>query len=174
MSRQLRPLRLLRRERITWPKAFASRQTGWSAAFALAAAFAVLPTRTLAGLLVGRVFPVVFWSGIAVGLVALVLELRAPGRSPMRLSLATVIVLACTIAHVVIGGRIARLREAIGGPLDALPAGDARRALFGRLHGLSVLGLGLAMLAAGILLVLTLRAPRHAADRAAPTHHRLP
>lgn len=43
MSRQLRPLGLLRRERITWPEVFARRQTGWSAAFALAAAWAVLP-----------------------------------------------------------------------------------------------------------------------------------
>ena len=34
------------------------------------AAFAVLPSRTLAGALVGRVLPPLFWSGVAVGFVA--------------------------------------------------------------------------------------------------------
>ncbi|MFN7144765.1 MAG: hypothetical protein ACK4YP_13395, partial [Myxococcota bacterium] len=43
MMRQLRQLRLFRRERVTWPEAFARRQSGWSAAFALAAAWALLP-----------------------------------------------------------------------------------------------------------------------------------
>src|SRR5437899_2098491 len=37
------------------------------------AAFAVLPTRTLAGALVGRVLPVIFLSGIAVGAVVIAL-----------------------------------------------------------------------------------------------------
>ena len=35
------------------------------------AAFAVLPTRALAGALVGRLLPVIFWSGIIVALLAL-------------------------------------------------------------------------------------------------------
>ena len=43
MMRQLRPLGLLRRERITWPKAFAQRQSGWPVAFAFAALWALLP-----------------------------------------------------------------------------------------------------------------------------------
>ena len=37
------------------------------------AAFAVLPTRTLAGALVGRVLPALFWSGAAVGLLVAML-----------------------------------------------------------------------------------------------------
>jgi len=35
------------------------------------AAFDVLPTRTLAGALVGRVIPVLFWSGVIVGVLVL-------------------------------------------------------------------------------------------------------
>lgn len=138
------------------------------------AAFAALPTRAMAGDVVGRIFPVVFWTGIAAGTLAIAIELRAPVRSASRVSLAALVVIACAAAHLVVGARIARLRDAIGGPIDSLHAADARRALFGRLHGLSVLGLGLAMLAAAVLLLLTLRAARPMADRATPSLLRQP
>jgi Domain of unknown function (DUF4149) len=60
------------------------------------AAFAALPTRTLAGAMVGRVLPAVFYAGIAVGIAVAILEVFA-GRSVVgrRGLSATVMVVAC-------------------------------------------------------------------------------
>ena len=41
--------------------------------------FDTLPTRTLAGAVVGRVLPAIFYSGMVVGLATLVLDWRARG-----------------------------------------------------------------------------------------------
>lgn len=130
------------------------------AAVVAPAAFAVLPTRTLAGALVGRVLPVLFVSGILVGLLAAVaarvtLAGADPGRLPgLRAALGVVIVAACVAAQFVVAPRIAALRARIGPSVDALPTTDERRVEFGRLHGLSVAALGVAMLAGGAALVL--------------------
>ena len=56
----------------------------------------------------------------------------------------------------------AGVREAIGGPVDVLSADDPRRVQFGRLHGFSVLLLGVAMLAA---LTLSVALGRRVAGR---------
>src|SRR5690242_20829382 len=80
------------------------------------AAFDVLPTRTLAGALVGRVLPVLFWSGAAVGLLVLWIGWRLSSREAG--SAAAVLVAACLVAQLVIAPRIERLRASIGGPLD--------------------------------------------------------
>jgi hypothetical protein len=69
-----------------------------------------------------------------------------------------VMIAACGIAQFVISPRIARLRDAIGRPLEELAVGDPQRAAFGRLHGISVAWLGLAMLAAAVALVVAARA----------------
>lgn len=122
------------------------------------AAFAVLPTRTLAGALVGRVLPVLFYAGAVMGVVVVVLDLAARTSSWTRTGAAGVTALACAIAQVVVGTRIDKLRASIAGPLDALAADDPRRVAFGRLHAISVGWLGLAMLAAAIALVLAVRA----------------
>jgi hypothetical protein len=114
------------------------------------AAFAVLPTRTLAGSLVGRVLPALFVSGILLGATVAALALSAGSRgAALTAALAAV---ACAVAQFVINPRIARMREDIGGPVDALPLDDARRVAFGLLHGYSVGGLGVAMLAAAVSL----------------------
>jgi hypothetical protein len=67
-------------------------------------------------------------------------------------------IIACGIAQWIVGPRIERLRQEIGGPLDALPLDDVRRVAFGRLHGASVAWLGVAMLAAAVALVAAARA----------------
>jgi hypothetical protein len=136
---------------------------GAAALFAAAvgpAAFDVLPSRALAGALVGRVLPVVFWSGIVVGLASALLEWRAEPSSRARMLGSLAVALACAASHLVIGGRIARLRAQIGGALDTLGVDDPRRLQFGRLHAVSVLGLGVAMLVAAVVLVLAARAAR--------------
>ncbi len=125
------------------------------AAVVAPAAFAVLPTRTLAGALVGRVLPVVFWSGMLVGLAASLL-LRPPVRGWLGGSLVS-LVLACAAAQFYIAPRIERIRAAIGGPVDALDPADPRRQAFGRLHGLSVAWMGLGGVAALVALVLLVR-----------------
>jgi hypothetical protein len=126
------------------------------AAVVAPAAFAVLPTRTLAGALVGRVLPVLFWSGIVVGIASAALTWALPGRAA-RIGAGLTVVGACAAAQLVIAPRIARLREAIGGPIDALSATDPRRLDFGRLHGVSVLLLGIAAVAAVVGLILLFR-----------------
>lgn len=122
------------------------------------AAFSVLPTRTLAGALVGRVLPVIFYAGVVIGSLIVVLELIGRTGAWGRSAAGAVSALACALAQLVVGTRIDRLRAAIGGPLDALAVDDPRRIAFGRLHAISVGWLGLAMVAAIIALALAVRA----------------
>ena len=121
------------------------------------AAFVILPTRTLAGALVGRVLPVIFYAGVVIGAAIVVLDLAGRTGSWTRTASGAVSALACAVAQLVVGARIDRLRAAIGGPLDALSPDDPRRIAFGRLHAFSVGWLGVAMLAAVVALTLALR-----------------
>lgn len=124
------------------------------------ALFATLPTRTLAGDVVGRLLPAILYSGMMVGALVVAAEVGPHGGWRLRgvETAASVIVGACAVAQFVIAPRIERLRVEIAGPIDALAADDARRLAFGRLHGISVGWLGLAMLAAGVAIVLSARA----------------
>jgi hypothetical protein len=121
------------------------------------AAFAVLPTRTLAGALVGRVLPVLFWSGAAVGLLVAMLG-RAHGATRNRPLFGVVVMLACLVAQLVVAPRIARIRADVAQPIDRLAREDARRVAFGRLHLASVALLGVAGLAGVGALFFTVRA----------------
>ncbi|HZI40755.1 MAG TPA: DUF4149 domain-containing protein [Gemmatimonadaceae bacterium] len=121
------------------------------------AAFSVLPTRTLAGALVGRVLPVIFYAGVVIGSLIVILDLMGKTGSWARTAAGAVSALACAIAQLVVGTRIDRLRAAIGGPLDALALDDPRRIAFGQLHAISVGWLGVALLAAIIALALAVR-----------------
>src|SRR5690242_13700959 len=125
------------------------------------AAFAVLPTRTLAGALVGRVLPVIFCAGALVGILVVILDLAAHASRWPRTGAAAIAAIACVIAQFVTGSRIDSLRASIGGPIDALAMDDPRRITFGRLHAISVGWLGLAMLAAVVALVFAVRALPH-------------
>jgi hypothetical protein len=132
------------------------------------ALFRVLPSRTLAGAVVGRTLPVVFVSGTVIGLVIAVLAWRAAspayGRAVVAVSAAGVAVLR-SVAQFAIGARIGRLRASLDTTLESLPAGDPVRAEFGRLHALSVACLGLAMLLAIIVLGTLVRQLSSAASR---------
>jgi hypothetical protein len=120
------------------------------------AAFAVLPSRTLAGALVGRVLPVLFWSGMAIGLATAALTWAMPARL-WRTGGALALVAGCAAAQLVIAPRIQRLSVQIGGAVDALDPSDPRRQAFGRLHGLSVAWLGLSGIAALFTLAILIR-----------------
>lgn len=107
-------------------------------------AFAVLPSRALAGALVGRVLPALFISGLVLGVLASVVWGARwwPGAA---------LAVSCAIAQFAVGPRIDRVRLAIAGPVEALADTDPRRLAFGRLHALSVGLLGVAMLAALVI-----------------------
>lgn len=135
---------------------------GAAALFALVvapAAFAALPSRSLAGALVGRVLPAIFYAGMALGALVVVIE-GAWGRGWLggRSLAGAAVLAACVVGQLVIGARIERLRAAIPGAIDALAPDDPRRAAFGRLHGFSVAWLGVAILAALVVGVLAGRA----------------
>lgn len=127
------------------------------AAVVAPAAFAVLPTRTLAGALVGRVLPVLFFGGAAVGILVALLA-RGQAGSVTRIVAAVAMVVTCLAAQLIVAPRIERVRVDAGRPIDQLAPGDPRRTAFGRLHGMSVALLGVAALAGAAALVLTLRA----------------
>lgn len=124
------------------------------------AAFAVLPSRTLAGALVGRVLPAVFIAGVVVAIVAALMDRRAMGRAPrVRLVVLAVLAISCGIAQFVVAPRIESVRSEIGGPVEQLAPADPRRIAFGRLHAISVAWLGLAMISAATAIVLVSIAP---------------
>jgi hypothetical protein len=134
------------------------------------AAFAVLPSRTLAGAVVGRVLPAVFNTGVAVGFLAAIAEIaNGPGEpigvativARWRVGAELVMAGSCAVAQFVIGPRIERVRSTIDGAVDALALDDPRRVAFGRLHGLSVAWLGAAILAAAVVVVCVVLSTRN-------------
>ena len=126
------------------------------AAVVAPAAFRVLPSRALAGALAGAVLPVLFWTGAAVGVWAIILLRRPPARR-WALGLALLLAGASLGSQLVVGRAIARVRASVGAGFETLPTDDARRVTFGRLHALSVLLLGTGMLSAAGLVVHEIR-----------------
>lgn len=123
------------------------------------ALFAELPTRTLAGAVVGRLLPSIFYAGVVVGILVAAVDVWTAGEfrwSGVTIS-SLIIALSCAVAQWVVTPRIERLRTAIGGSIEALPVDDVRRVAFGRLHGISVGWLGLAMLSAVVAVVFCAR-----------------
>lgn len=121
------------------------------------AAFAVLPTRTLAGALVGETLPALFDAGMFVGVVLVAAALMSPVSAVRTVSLTggAVIAALCALARFVILARIARLRLTLPAAIDSLALTDPARRSFGQLHALSVGALGMAMLT-GIVVAVVL------------------
>lgn len=125
------------------------------------AAFAVLPSRQLAGALVGRVLPVVFISGIATGVLAHVLSMRAGLRATWAARVGGLLLVGgCLAAQAIVAPKIDALRKELPAVIESLPTTHPQRAAFGRLHGISVLLLGVAMVGAATTLVSSVRAAR--------------
>lgn len=119
------------------------------------AAFAVLPSRTLAGALVGRVLPVLFIAGLVVALASLSLDSSDHGRAiRVRRAMLIVAAVSCAAAQFAVAPRIERVRKEIAGPVEQLSPDDPRRIAFGRLHAASVAWLGVAMVADVTTLIL--------------------
>jgi len=129
--------------------------------FVAPAAFAVLPSRHLAGSLVGWLLPRVHLLGLVCGLVflaALAFEQRLGGGGLRAALVPAVLILLVLLSsgvnHYALAGPMADLRaemKAGFGGVDQTPPDHALRARFGRLHGYSSL-----LLTANLLLVLGL------------------
>jgi hypothetical protein len=111
----------------------------------------VLHSHLLAGGLIVRVLPPLFYSGLAIGLVTAMLA------TSWRRWVAFVMAGACAVAQFVVAARIDQLRATVSGPVDALPSTDPRQAAFAQLHGLSVLFLIAAMISALVIVIAAWR-----------------
>jgi hypothetical protein len=117
------------------------------------AAFAALPTRALAGSLVGAVLPALFYAGVVLGS-GLIFASLVTRRTKLVTSGTVgglVVAISCAVAQFVVAPRIERARAAIKGPIESLSPSDARRIAFGRLHAASVLWLGVAIVGAAVV-----------------------
>jgi hypothetical protein len=120
------------------------------AAVVAPAAFAALPSRALAGAVVGRTLPTLFILGtVAGGAVGAMSYVTQAGH--IATSAAVLLSIACAAA-LGVARRIAEERASIGTAIDALAVTDPRRIAFGRMHGISVMLLGLGILAACVAL----------------------
>jgi hypothetical protein len=134
--------------------------------FAVApSAFAVLPTRELAGTLVNRTLGIVNLSGFTVS-VLLLLTLPLVKRAASRLEIIPeavsllLLVIATAVGQWVIAARLHELRARLGGPVEGLAKSDPARVAFDALHGYSVKALMVAMLAALVAFLLMARRGR--------------
>lgn len=126
------------------------------------AAFAVLPSRSLAGELVGATLPTLFISGVVTAAVAALLALPAPRREWYGGRFAWLFgsLLSaglCAVGQFVLSPRIDVLRVSLGASLETLSRTDPARAEFARLHAMSVGALGLAIILALVALVAAIR-----------------
>ncbi len=129
-------------------------------------AFAVLPSREIAGAVVSRTLTVLNYSGLIIGLILLAssfVSRQSVRRTARFLRLEQVFLLlltgACAFGQFVIGGKLRGLREQIGRPIDELAADDSLRVAFNDWHGYSVWVLMLAMIAALGVFFLIARKP---------------
>lgn len=122
--------------------------------------------RVLAGQVFGNVLDrlhlIAFGAGFVM-LVALTLQ-RLIGPRPIafgiRAGLTAVMLALALYSGLIVAPRIETLQQAVAGPISGLPAEDARRVEFDRLHGLASTCLSLA--AAGGLILLFWEAREHA------------
>lgn len=116
-------------------------------------AFAVLPSREIAGALVSQTLAIVNYSGLVIGLIALAssfVGLNFANRFRLwteRFAL-LVLTLACAVGQLVIALWLSVIKNQIGRPIDELAVDDPLRIQFNNLHQYSVWALIAAMLAA--------------------------
>ncbi|MDQ3584957.1 MAG: DUF4149 domain-containing protein [Acidobacteriota bacterium] len=128
-------------------------------------AFAVLPTRELAGAVVGFTLAFLNTSGFIISALLLVSSFFKQNTTTPRarmvaaISLA-VVALATGVGQWVITARLRAIRAAMARPVDELAKDDPLRVAFGSLHGYSVLVLLLAMLAAAVAFFAIARGSR--------------
>ncbi len=125
-------------------------------------AFAVLPTRELAGSVVSRTLLIINISGLVIGLILLASSfIKRLNIKPFWLwterILLIVLTAACAVGQFVFGLWLSWIRGQIGRPVDELAVDDPLRIQFNNLHQYSVWVLSAAMIAALILFFLMAR-----------------
>jgi MFS family permease len=116
-------------------------------------AFAVLPQREMAGLVVNRTLAILNYSGIGVAAILVIMSLIGSSRVNRfwlwtERVLLVCMVAACAIAQVVIGFWLSSTRAQMPTPIDDVPMDDPLRIQFNVLHQYSEWLLMGAMLAA--------------------------
>lgn len=116
-------------------------------------AFAVLPSRELAGTVVNRTLAILNYSGLAVSLIMIATSLIATARISrlwlwVERFLLLVLAAACAIGQFVIGFWLSSIRLQLGRPIDDVAADDPLRIQFNALHEYSVWVLFAGMIAA--------------------------
>lgn len=125
-------------------------------------AFAVLPTREIAGALVSQTLAIVNYSGLVVGLILLAISFVG-ARFANRFRLWTerfallILTLACAVGQLVIAFWLSIIKNQIGRPIDEIAVDDPLRIQFNNLHQYSVWALVTAMLAALVAYFLMTR-----------------
>ena len=133
--------------------------------FAVApSAFAVLPTRELAGAMVTSSMTKVELLGLVIGSLLILIQLatwrvRGSGSAIkiLGLGLICVMIAAAALSRFWISSQMVLLRVAMGGHIDDVPVTDALRVQFNNLHQYSVALMGTAMVAGLVVLFLTVR-----------------
>ena len=133
--------------------------------FAVApSAFAVLPTRELAGAMVTSTIGKVELFGLVIGPLLILIQTaswRATHSSKVEKSLRVILILvmiaAAALSRFWISPQMVSLRAAMGGHIDDVPVGDPLRMQFNNLHQYSVALMCTAMIAGLVLLFLTVR-----------------
>ncbi len=118
-------------------------------------AFAVLPERELAGLVVNRTLSILNYGGMAIAVILIVTSLIASARvSQFWLWIERVFLLAiaaaCAVGQFVIGFWLSSVRSQMGKPIDEVALDDPLRIQFNSLHQWSEWLLMAAMIAAVI------------------------
>lgn len=135
--------------------------------FAIApSAFAVLPTRELAGLIVNRTLAIINYSGFIVGLILLAssyVSQQTANRVKLWIEQGLLLLLtaACSFGQFVIAARLSDLRASIGRPIDEVATDDPLRVAFNDLHGYSVTVLMTAIIVALVAFFLLVRRTRN-------------
>ena len=131
--------------------------------FAVApSAFAVLPSREMAGSVVSRTLMIVNVSGLIIGLILLATSfIKRPNAKLFWVwserFLAFLIAAACAVGQFVIAIWLSMLRGQIGKPIDEIAVDNPLRIQFNNLHQYSVWVLITAMIAALLLFFLISR-----------------
>ncbi|HZN11233.1 MAG TPA: DUF4149 domain-containing protein [Blastocatellia bacterium] len=132
-------------------------------------AFAVLPTRQLAGDVVSRVLGWVEVLGLALGALLLVIWLLTRPQSRKRLHFEFIVLTLMTgsmaVSHFFVSARLRALRSRFGDGLSLLAADDPTRVTFDRLHQVSVWLMGFTLLAALALIIHLVRRDRSRGPR---------
>jgi Domain of unknown function (DUF4149) len=125
-------------------------------------AFAVLPTRELAGKLVTSAISKVELLGLIIGPILILIQLASwrarrvtTASKGVRLLLLSVMIAMAALSRYWVSSKLVSLRQAMGGMIDEVAATDPLRVQFNDLHQYSVALMATAMIAGFIVLFLT-------------------